>query len=117
MNTQKQSNTINQQLLVPVAKDGTWFGLHLARSGDRYSVGEKGKEFQVKGFANALDILARMPVAKWRRPNDKGHWGIVFAVGKWKKLGDFMTDKNEITEETVEESGSEENLLADTDVA
>lgn len=92
MNTKKQSKITNQQLMVPVAKDGTWFGPHLARSGDRYSVGEKGKEFQVKGFANALDILARMPVAQWRRPNENDHWGIVSAVGKWKKLGDLVSE-------------------------
>ena len=59
--------------VVPVASDGTWFGPHLARSGDKYTLGPKGKEIQVKGLENALDMLTRMPVAEWRRPNKNGH--------------------------------------------
>jgi hypothetical protein len=95
MDSNNNSENEYRHLFVPVAKDGSWFGPHLARSGGRYSVGEKGEEYQVMGFATALNVLARMPVAKWRRPNKNHNWGIVAAVGKWRRLGDLMKENNQ----------------------
>lgn len=78
--------------LVPVARDGSWFGPHLARSGKTYTVGAKGEEQQVQGFIRALTEIQKMPVARWRRPNANGNWGIVRAVNEWKKLGDLISE-------------------------
>jgi hypothetical protein len=47
-----------------------------------YTVGEKGAEIKFESYDDALVYLARMKVAKWRRPNKAGNWGIVSAV-KW----------------------------------
>jgi hypothetical protein len=64
---------------VPFAKDGSWFGPHLARAG-KYAIGAKGEEFSCQTFEAALDSLRRMPTARWRRPNSNGNWGIVSAT-------------------------------------
>lgn len=71
---------------VPFADDGTWFhpGLRRPRAGT-YTVGEKDDEVQFDRFDLALEYLRAMPVAKWRRPNQVGNWGIVSAV-RWAKL-------------------------------
>ena len=37
---------------------------------------------KIEGFDEALAYLRRMGVAKWRRPNASGSWGIVSAV-RW----------------------------------
>lgn len=65
----------------PVAKDGSSFDRDTCRNGV-YTVGEKGKERQFKDYEEALAFLREMAVAKWRRPNSTGHWGIVRAV-RW----------------------------------
>lgn len=67
--------------LVPYAADGSHFGPHLKRSG-KFTVGEKDDEVQFEDFDEALAYLRRMGVAKWRRPNAAGNWGIVSAV-RW----------------------------------
>ncbi len=66
-------------LLVPVAKDGSWFGPHLERGGV-FQIGEKGSEIRIAGYENALRRLQAMPKARWRRPNSNNNWGIVTAV-------------------------------------
>ena len=70
--------------LVPVAKDGSWFGHHLSRAG-YYTIGAKGEERKVGGFETALCELRGMQTARWRRPNAKGNWGIVAAV-RWDTI-------------------------------
>lgn len=67
--------------LVPYAADGTCFGPHLERAG-KFTVGEKEDEIQFEEYEEALGYLRRMGVAKWRRPNAAGNWGIVSAV-RW----------------------------------
>lgn len=67
--------------LVPYAADGSNFGPHLKRAG-KFTVGEKDDEVQFEDFDEALAYLRRMGVAKWRRPNAAGNWGIVNAV-RW----------------------------------
>ena len=71
---------------VPFAKDGTWFGPHLARGG-KFTVGAKGEEEAHTSFERALEALTAMSIARWRRPNSKGNWGIVTAVG-WTQPGE-----------------------------
>lgn len=68
---------------VPYAADGSYFhpGLRRARTGE-FTVGEKDNEVTFDSFEQALAYLRRMPVAKWRRPNESGNWGIVAAV-RW----------------------------------
>lgn len=67
--------------LVPYAADGSHFGPHLKRAG-KFTVGDKDDEVQFDDFDEALAYLRRMGVAKWRRPNAAGSWGIVSAV-RW----------------------------------
>lgn len=47
-----------------------------------FTVGRKGDERKIHGYGNALVYLASLPTAYWRRPNEKGNWGIV-AVVRW----------------------------------
>lgn len=70
---------------VPFASDGTCFhrGLASPRNGT-FRVGEKYAELRFSSFEEALRYLRTMPVAKWRRPNDAGNWGLVSAVC-WRK--------------------------------
>jgi transcriptional regulator with XRE-family HTH domain len=70
--------------LVPYAADGSHFGPHLNRTG-KFMVGEKDDEVEFEGFDEALAYLRRMGVAKWRRPNSAGNWGIVSAV-RWASV-------------------------------
>lgn len=67
--------------LVPYAADGSHFGSHLKRAA-KFTVGDKDDEIQFEDFDEALAYLRRMGVAKWRRPNAAGNWGIVSAV-RW----------------------------------
>lgn len=63
---------------VPISKDGSHFGKHLGERG-YYQVGAKGEEVKYEYFDEAMEALRCMGTAKWRRPNDKGNWGIVSA--------------------------------------
>lgn len=69
---------------VPVARDGSIFNPDLVRGGV-YQIGAKGEEQNFSNFAEALSALSAMPVPRWRRPNDKGHWGIVSGVA-WQRV-------------------------------
>lgn len=71
-------------IFLPVARDGSMFAPDIER-GDRYQVGEKGNERHYDSFDEALAALQAMPVAKWRRPNSEGNWGIVSAV-EWRRV-------------------------------
>ena len=54
--------------LVPVAKDGSWFGPHVGRGGV-FQIGEKGAEIRVTGYEAALTQLRTMSPPRWRGPN------------------------------------------------
>ena len=73
--------------LVPVARDGSWFGPHLQRAGG-FTIGEKGDERRVDRFDLALTALHRMAVPRWRRPNAAGNWGLVSGV-RWESMSDL----------------------------
>lgn len=75
-------------LMVPVARDGRWFGPELARNRGMYQIGAKGEERRIAGFEQALAELEQMDVARWRRPNERGNWGIVSAI-EWRCLGEL----------------------------
>lgn len=68
-----------QRPSIPVAKDGSRFDESCCRNGE-YRVGEKGEERSFISYSKALDYLRGMVVAKWRRPNEAGNWGIVSAA-------------------------------------
>lgn len=70
---------------VPFASDGTSFhpGLASPRDGS-FRVGERYAEVRFSSFEEALRYLRAMPIARWRRPNDAGNWGLVSAV-RWGK--------------------------------
>lgn len=71
-------------ILVPFARDGTWFA-SLCRRRDGYRIGDKGSEKVVSDIYEALEALKDMDVAKWRRPNEQGNWGLVSAV-EWRDI-------------------------------
>jgi transcriptional regulator with XRE-family HTH domain len=77
----KHKKRLPEVTLVPYASDGSHFGPNLKRSG-KFTVGDKDDEVQFEDFDEALAYLRRMGVAKWRRPNAAGNWGIVSAV-RW----------------------------------
>lgn len=73
-----------EPIFLPVARDGSMFTPDVNRGG-RYQTGEKGNERYYDSFDKALAALQAMPVAKWRRPNSEGNWGIVSAVD-WRRV-------------------------------
>jgi hypothetical protein len=74
----------DRMIFVPVARDGSIFNPGLVRSGV-FQVGAKGEEQNFSTFTEALSALNAMPVPRWRRPNDKGHWGIVSGIA-WQRV-------------------------------
>lgn len=64
----------------PIAKDGSLFCRETCRRASGYTVGEKGAEQHFQDFEVAFDYLRDMSVAKWRRRNQSGNWGIVSAI-------------------------------------
>lgn len=84
-------------LEVPFARDGSYFGPTTFRPTTKeYNVGDKGagNTQRFKDFNDALAYLqtqraAKKP-AKWWRPDDKGHWGLVTAV-RWAALPNDAT--------------------------
>lgn len=70
---------------VPFAADNSCFhrGLASPRDGS-FRVGDKYAEQRFSSFEEALRYLRTMPVARWRRPNESGNWGLVSAV-RWGK--------------------------------
>ncbi|KAA2211229.1 hypothetical protein F0Q34_21215 [Pseudoroseomonas oryzae] len=76
-------------VLVPQDAEGTPFmPQHVVRPakgrpGISITVGAKGSEEQHSDFFDALKALADMEVARWRRRNSAGNWGIVRARGPW----------------------------------
>ena len=70
--------------MVPIARDGSRFTPSQHRR-TGYWIGDKGAEKTVETFEEALDVLRRMPVPRWRRPNQAGNWGIVAGV-EWVEM-------------------------------
>ncbi|WP_370163079.1 hypothetical protein [Limimaricola soesokkakensis] len=80
-----ESQEIVDPIFVPVAADGSRFDTTLRRS-KGYQVGPKGDETWVDDYRAALAMLARMPVACWRRPSEgSGRHGIVRAT-HWERV-------------------------------
>jgi len=77
----REEPSLIHQSQVPVARDGAVFCVNGCMRGSFYTVGEKGAEKQFSDYQAALSYLRAMSVAKWRRPNSAGNWGIVRAVG------------------------------------
>jgi hypothetical protein len=69
-------------LFLPVARDGSWFDPVTCRRNGVYIVGPKGKERSIEDYRAALGVLKTMSTPRWRRPNEKGHWGIVRGEGE-----------------------------------
>ena len=73
---------------VPFAADGSCFNPQLASPRDgTFRVGEKSAELRLGSFEEALAYLRTMPIARWRRPNKSGNWGLVSAV-RWGRLSE-----------------------------
>ncbi|MFT4806057.1 MAG: hypothetical protein ACI9YE_003288 [Psychroserpens sp.] len=70
---------------VPVAADGSVFSPACAYKKGGFTVGDKGDEIKVATFEEALEYLLSMPLARWRRPNKAGNYGIVSAVS-WQRI-------------------------------
>ena len=62
--------------LVPVSKGNDVFNASLFHNGF-ITVGKKGNEVKYSTFEEALNALIQMDSPYWRRPNEKGNWGIV----------------------------------------
>jgi hypothetical protein len=86
-------------IYVPQDRDGVPFTpehvVRAARSrpGLSITVGAKGEEEQYRDFYEALAALARMDVARWRRPNEFGNWGTVRARGAWVAVSKAEVDR------------------------
>lgn len=65
-----------EYVFLPVAEDMTAFRPAMRRNGG-YQIGPKGEEEYVEDYFEALNRLQAMRVPRWRRPNEKGNWGIV----------------------------------------
>lgn len=72
---------------VPVSKGNDFFNASLLRGGG-YTVGKKGHEIKYFSFEEALDALIQMETPYWRRPNEKGNWGIVKGIS-WTTKSSF----------------------------
>lgn len=70
-------------------------------AGISITVGAKGEERQYPDFYDALTALASMRVARWRRRNSAGHWGIVRARGAWVAVSKEEIDR-QLAEKLVE---------------
>ena len=73
-------------LLVPKAKDDSIFSPKLKSAGG-FTVGRKGDERKIADYEQALAYLRAQPSAYWRRPNEKGNWGIVKGV-RWVDINE-----------------------------
>lgn len=80
-----QSQPIDDPVFLPVARDGSVFHPGVRRRSGTYTIGEKSDEQHISAFDDALAELQRMPVARWRRPNEAGNWGIVSGV-RWARF-------------------------------
>jgi hypothetical protein len=85
------SSTFYEPIFVPLARDGSLFHPGLARR-NGYTIGEKGSEFNIVGFKDALHELQEMPVPAWRRPGQgRGGWGIFSGIS-WARTNQDELD-------------------------
>ena len=80
----ESSSLLASPQFVPVARDGSVFHPGIQRDGG-YWVGPKGDEQKIERFDEALALLQHMEIARWRRPNPNGNWGIVAAT-EWRRM-------------------------------
>lgn len=80
----KAETKLSRPIFVPVSRDGSVFNPGLLRASG-FTIGPKGSERQEESFFDALFGLQEMTVPMWRRPNEKGNWGIVRGV-RWVRL-------------------------------
>ncbi len=83
-----QEEVVSNRVLVPVARDGSCLGHRCVRT-KGVQIGPRKSEFYVASLEEALAILkaeheAGKGPARWRRPNEKGHFGTVAAVA-WEE--------------------------------
>lgn len=90
---------VEGMIFIPQDADGVPFTPeHVVRSaksapGLSITVGAKGFEEQHRDFYAALTALAKMDVARWRRRNNAGNWGIVRARGAWVAVNKAEIDR------------------------
>lgn len=77
---ERKELSLIRQNQIPIARDGVVFCVKGCMRGGFYTVGGKGAEERFSDYQTALSYLRAMPVAKWRRPNPAGNWGIARAV-------------------------------------
>jgi len=86
-------------IMVPRAADGTLYTPHnvlrLPRGSElpSFTIGAKGEEKQHRDFYEALAALAKMDIARWRRRNEEGNWGLVRARGSWVAVSKAEIDR------------------------
>jgi len=91
---------------VPQADEGEAFvpDLVVRRSrrspGLSITIGAKGEEEQFHDFYEALEELAKRDVARWRRRNAAGNWGIVRARGAWITVSKAEIDRQLAAKQT-----------------
>jgi len=73
------AEVLDEVVFVPVARDGTSF-LPDVRINGRYVIGAKGDEQRVQDYFEALSLLQRMRVARWRRKGSAKAPGIVSGI-------------------------------------
>lgn len=89
----------NGMVWVPQDAEGTPFTPeHVVRAarnapGLSITIGAKGAEEPHHDFYAALAALAKMDVARWRRRNAAGNWGIVRARGAWVAVSKAEIDR------------------------
>jgi hypothetical protein len=94
-------------ILVPQSSDNELFVPALVArfgrgpSGVSFTIGAKGEEVHYHDFYEALAALAKLDVARWRRRNSAGNWGIVRARGAWVQVS-----KAEIDRQIAEKTGA-----------
>ncbi|SFP84030.1 hypothetical protein [Tranquillimonas alkanivorans] len=93
-------------IFVPQARDGSIFHPGLERR-NGFTIGEKGREFQVPDFKDGLRELQVMPVPAWRRPSPgRGGWGIVRGITwtrvNWEELDRRARSEMELRKLTEE---------------
>lgn len=84
-----ESTETNDFLFVPEAADGSVFGPESCFQGSdglkHYTIGEKQAERTFDNYDDALSALTAMVTPRWRRPNNRGNFGIVRAA-RWRRV-------------------------------
>lgn len=78
------SDTREDELLVPQAKDGSVFSVQ-CRQGSGFKIGKKGEEIYYENYMDALKALAQMKKAYWRRPSPKSAVPGIVSAATWVK--------------------------------